>query len=579
MTTQLQVSIGQASNKGRKELNQDFHGALIPQDSSLTSKGIALSLADGISSSEVSQHASEAAVKSFLEDYYCTPESWTVKTSVQRVLKAANSWLYHQTRNSPYRYSPDRGYVCTFTTLVFKSNTAHIFHAGDTRVYRIAGNHLEQLTDDHRLWVSRDKSYLRRALGMKDHLQLDYRSDPLEQGDIFILATDGVYEFVTDYDIISAIQEQQDNLDKAAQKILTLAYEQGSDDNLTIQIARIDTLPDKEASEVQQQADHLPLPPELKPRMLFDGYEIVRELHKSHRSHLYLAADPERNENLVIKVPSVDMSENREHLERFLMEDWVARRINNLHVLKPYKTARKCNYLYTTTEYIQGQTLRQWITDNPQADLETVRRIIEQIATGLRAFHRQEMLHQDLRPDNIMIDNAGTVKIIDFGSTRVAGLMETSANKVHDTMLGTLQYSAPEYFLGESGSPRSDLFSLGVIAYQMLSGRLPYGTNVAKATSRAAQRKLNYQSVLDDERTIPIWVDEAIRKAVHYDPLQRYEEVSEFVYDLRHPNKAFVNKTRPPLIERSPVFFWKMVSLILFLIIIVLLNTNPAITP
>ena len=86
-----------------------------------------------------------------------------------------------------------------------------------------------------------------------------------------------------------------------------------------------------------------------------------------------------------------------------------------------------------------------------------------------------EMLHQDLRPDNIMIDKTGTAKIIDFGSTRIAGIADDDASAAHDDILGTAQYTAPEYFLGEGGSPRSDIFSLGVIAYQMLTGRLPYG--------------------------------------------------------------------------------------------------------
>jgi len=578
MSKTLQISLGQASDKGRKNINQDFYGATIPKDPLLTSKGIAISLADGISSSDISQHASESAVKGFLEDYYSTSESWTVKTAVQRVLKATNAWLYSQTRNSQYRYSPDKGYVCTFSTLILKSNTAHIFHVGDTRVYRFSNNHLEQLTEDHRLWVSKEKSYLRRALGMKDQLELDYQSLSLEVGDSFILATDGIYEFVDEKFVKETINANNNDLNKAAILILDKAYEQGSDDNLSIQIVQIDQLPEQEVSEIYKDLATLPFPPELKPRMQFDGYEIIRNIHMNHRSHIYIAVDNETKKQVIIKIPSVDLRNDEKYLERFLLEEWIARRIDNAHVLKPCLQTRKRHYLYIVTEFIKGQTLKQWMIDNPAPDVETVRNIIEQVATGLRAFHRQEMLHQDLRPDNIMIDDTGTVKIIDFGSTRVAGLAETRSHLNTNEILGTVQYSAPEYFMGETGTPRSDMFSLGTIAYQMLSGRLPYGTNIAKATTRAAQRKLSYQSVLDDERTIPAWVDEVIRKAVHPDPFQRYEEISEFIFNLRQPDKAFINKIRPPLMERNPVLFWKIVSIILLLIIIFLISNNPQLT-
>ncbi|MCU7861349.1 MAG: protein phosphatase 2C domain-containing protein, partial [Candidatus Thiodiazotropha sp. (ex Lucinoma kastoroae)] len=160
MTTHLRITSGQYSDKGQKPLNQDFHGVMVPEEPLLSSKGIVVALADGISSSDVSQIASEASVKGFIEDYYSTTESWAVKTSAHRVLQATNSWLYAQTRNGPFRYEMNRGYVCAFTALILKSTTAHIFHIGDTRVYYLTGNRLEQLTEDHRLWVSRDKSYL-----------------------------------------------------------------------------------------------------------------------------------------------------------------------------------------------------------------------------------------------------------------------------------------------------------------------------------------------------------------------------------------------------------------------------------
>lgn len=171
----------------------------------------------------------------------------------------------------------------------------------------------------------------------------------------------------------------------------------------------------------------------------------------------------------MIKIPAVDMRGNPDYLARFLMEEWVARRITNAHVLKPSLQTRRRNYLYIVTEFIKGKTLKQWMIDHPEPGLEDVRNIIEQVAKGLRAFHRQEVFHQDLCPDNIMIDETGSVKIIDFGSVRVAGLSEITSPMTQQNILGTAQYGAPEYFLGEVGSKHADMFSLGIICYQMLS--------------------------------------------------------------------------------------------------------------
>lgn len=221
------------------------------------------------------------------------------------------------------------------------------------------------------------------------------------------------------------------------------------------------------------------------------------------------------------------------------------------------------------TEYLEGKSLAQWIIDNPKPSLEQIRNIISQIAKGLQAFHRQEMIHQDIRPANIMIDNTNTVKIIDFGSTYIAGVTNT---KDAELLKGTMRYSAPEYFLGHAGTARSDIYALGVIAYEMLSGgKFPYGVNIAQAKSVNAQRRIQYTSLINDESELPIWIDDALQKALHINPLKRYETLSEFVYDLHHPNKAFLNRTRPPLIQRNPVMFWQGVSFSLLLIIVFIL--------
>ena len=225
------------------------------------------------------------------------------------------------------------------------------------------------------------------------------------------------------------------------------------------------------------------------------------------------------------------------------------------------------------TEYVEGQTLAQWMIDHPKPDLETVRRLIEQVAAGLQAFHRQEMLHQDLRPENIMIDRDGTVKIIDFGSARVAGhRRDAGARLRRRSSSAPSQYAAPEYFLGEPGRRQSDVFSLGVIAYQMLSGRLPYGARVPQSRTREAQRRLTYALGAGRRRARSRpGSTTRCKKAVHPDPDKRYAELSELVYDLRHPGEAFLNRTRPPLLERDPVTFWKGVCLLLAVVIVILL--------
>ncbi|CAG7856537.1 hypothetical protein MCAMS1_01060 [biofilm metagenome] len=571
MPSQLIVSVGQHTDKGQKSSNQDYHAFCIPKEPQLSTKGITVAMADGISSSDVSHIASQSAVAGFVSDYYCTTEAWTVKKSAEQVILALNSWLYAQSQQSQYRYDKDRGYVCTFSALIIKSTTAHLFHVGDTRIYRIVDNTLEQLTKDHRFWVSPDQSYLSRALGIDSHLEIEYRSLPLEKGDIFLLATDGVYEHITPEYIIATLKASPDNLDAAAKTLVVQAYDQGSPDNLSAQFVRIEDLPRQEANEHYQRLTELPFPPVLEARTVFDGFTIIRELHASSRSHVYLAIDSVSNERAVIKIPSINLRNDPAYLERFLMEEWIARRINSPYVLKPYAMERKRNYLYNATEYLEGQTLSQWMIDNKKPILEAVRDIVEQIAKGLRVFHRLEMLHQDLRPENIIIDNNGTVKLIDFGSVYVAGLMETDCQNRQNHVLGTAQYTAPEYFLGESGTARSDMFSLGVIAYQMLCGKLPYGAEVAKCKTRSAQYKLNYDSLRYDRPEIPAWVDDAIRKAVQPMPDKRYEDLSEFIFDLRHPNQRFLSRTRPPLLERHPLRFWQGIALVQAVIILVFL--------
>ncbi|KEQ02657.1 bifunctional protein-serine/threonine kinase/phosphatase [Pseudorhizobium pelagicum] len=562
----LRVSIGQYSSAGRKVANQDFHGSIVPEGSALAMKGIALAVADGISSSPVGQVAAETAVKSFLTDYYCTSDAWTVKTAASRVIDATNSWLHGQSRHVENR---DHAHVTTFSALVLKGAKAHVFHVGDSRISRLIDRELEPLTNEHRLSPSRSESYLSRALGMTPAVEIDYRQLSVQSGDVFILSTDGIHDHLPARQIAACITCDND-LSQAAADIAKLALEAGSDDNLTIQIARVDQL-GEEDPPLLDTAELLPATPLPQAPCDFEGFRIHRQIHASHRSHVFVATETASGETRILKFPAIDLREDEAHIRRFATEEWVMRRVSSVHLLKGRTPVLPRRALYLVTDYVEGETLSQWMTDRPLADLRAVRDIIAQIASGLRALHRKEIIHQDLRPDNVMIDGTGTVRIIDFGSAQVAGLAEAVPALDSDDILGTFQYTAPEYFRGERGTEQSDLFSLGVIAYQMLTGRLPYGAAVARTSNRRQQSKLKFRGIRDQRADVPEWVEGAIRMAVHPDPGKRYQALSQFVHDLSHPNPRFIQGRNPPLVERDPLLFWKMLSVALGLLVLGLL--------
>ncbi len=228
MKNKLEITCGQYTNKGKKDINQDFHDIRIPNDHQLKYKGIAIAIADGISSSDVSQEASKVSVISFLQDYYCTSESWSVKKSAQRVLTSTNSWLYSKTRQSQHRYNKDKGYVCTFSSMILKSNSAYIFHIGDSRIYKLRDTSLQVLTKDHRLYISENESYLSRAMGMDSQLAIDYDSISIEKDDIFLFMTDGVYEFIDKKIILTTLEHYKDDYNTAAKILVEAALKNGS---------------------------------------------------------------------------------------------------------------------------------------------------------------------------------------------------------------------------------------------------------------------------------------------------------------------------------------------------------------
>lgn len=552
----LQLSIGQTSRAGIKTVNEDSIGIRIPAPELMTTKGAVAIIADGVSAAEAGREASETSVQNFLSDYYSTPDTWTVKKSAQKVLTALNRWLFSQSR----QFSDMKGYLTTLSAVVFKSHGAHIFHVGDSRVYRVRANNLEQITRDHAIAISDRQSYLTRSMGLDINLDVDYHFCQLEQGDIYLLSTDGMHDFVSHREITDTINNYSADLESASQQLLQRALDNGSDDNLSCQLLRVDYLPQQQVDDVVSKLTALPFPPDLEAGMVLDGYRVIREIHASNRSHLYVVEDSASGLQYCMKTPSVNFEDDPAYIERFVMESWIGCRINSVHVVKVIEPRQKKSCLYYLTEYVDGLTLAQWIRENPNPPVQEVVFLATQIANGIRAFHRRETLHQDIKPDNVVIDKNGVAKLIDFGSCFVAGIAEISSPIARDIALGTASYSAPEYTIKKKPSYQADIFSLAVICYEMLTGQLPFGGKLEKCHNARDFMKTEYTPSYQLNPLVPAWIDGALRKSLRYSPERRHQEVSELVYELQHPNSKYLQSGFRPLAEKDPLLFWKLTT-------------------
>jgi serine/threonine protein phosphatase PrpC len=573
MTRQLSVRFGGYSSAGHKSCNQDAFAAHQPDNGDRQFKGVAAAIADGVSSCADSHIASQTSVTGFVQDYFSTPHNWSVKNSVSRVMTGLNNWLFQE--NSQPRRMHD-SMLCTFSALVIKSNTLHCFHLGDSRIYRYLNGELEQLTRDH---TRREggRNYLARALGGNQHLEVDYQSQVLEENTRLLLTTDGVHEFLSHAQLKALLADSETDLEQTARSIVKAALEAGSDDNLTALLLSVDQLPLETLDETHNRLTALPIPPVMTVGNKIDDYEVLEVIFSGTRSHMYRVKDLESGQHYVLKAPSLNFSEDPLYLDGFVREEWVGQRINHPNVMKTFEPPRAKRFMYYLGEHIEGITLRDWINDHPHPDLDEVRRIIKQVVQGLRAFQRADMVHQDLKPENIMINRDGQVKVLDFGTVRIAGIEELCSPLDKSVPQGSVNYVAPEYLMGLSGSFRADLFSLAVIAYEMITGKLPYKARSVKQVKIDHYRELTYLPALHQRPDLPLWVEGCLQKALQPNPQHRYDAFSEFIQDLCVPNASLEARIRhQPLIEKHPVRVWQGVCALLFILNLVQLLINGA---
>ncbi len=558
----LRLDVAFKSDTGRKPVNEDNAGAKSPAEAFLLeNKGITLVVADGVSSAEAGQEASRYSVASFIEDYYKTPDSWSVGHAGETILTALNLHLY---RKSHQYITEGKGFLTTFSSVIVKGRTAHYFHIGDSRIFHLFRNDdselkLQQLTQDHTAYIEKHRAVLARALGMDSRINIDYGRQPVREGDRFLLTSDGVHDFLKPERLLELLSAQG-SAEEIAERIVNSAYESGSDDNISAVVGCIQFLPEESLDDYSVKLTRLPFPPDLAVGTSVDGFRIKDILFESARSQLYRVEDMETGEVLAMKTPSRNYIDDISYIDRFIQEEWIGSRIDSDYVVKIIQPKRKKSCLYYLMEYVEGVGLNKWIEQHQPPSPKCAIAIVKQIAAGLQAFHNNEAIHQDLRPANIMIAQDEQVVIVDFGSVYVAGLAELQRPLQHIGALGTASYSDPLYLLGKNPGVQGDVYALATIAYEMFTGHLPYGREIEECRTAFDYDRLRYREASRFNPVIPVWFDGALKKGVDFDLEYRYSHIGALVKDLVNPNPEFLREDPVVQKQASSLMLWKMLS-------------------
>ena len=558
--TGVRASVGFASKTGRRKDNEDFAGTLFGAELPEPRQEVIAAIADGIGGAKGGRIAAETAVRGFLDGFCDLPETMEVQRAGSKIISALNGWI-----NTMGRQDPNvAGMGCTLTALVLRGRIAHLLHVGDTRAYRLSGDRLTCLTTDH---VRQDgtgrSNTLNRALGVEPDVRLDYASQPMALHDRFLLCSDGVHGFLLDQSIADILRERSAPEDTAGALVAT-ALRSGSTDNCTALVLDVVALPTTGSADISAAILQLPIIPVPVRGETIDGYVLTALISDGRYTRLFGAQDEIDGGIVALKFPKPEIASLDAYRAAFVREAWVGARVHNPwvgRVIELPPGRQTC--LYTVMPLYQGELLETRLSRSPVLGLEEGRNIAVKLARAVAALHRAGIIHRDIKPDNVILEAGGSLKLIDLGVVRVPGLEEFSPENIP----GTQAYMAPEMFEGETGNEATDIYALGVTMFRAFTGQYPYGNLDATSPPRR-DRPRDFSALRPD---LPAWVQAALSRAVAVDPAKRYHDMTEFAFEIEAgPARAPTEIRRPrTLYERAPLQVWQGVAALLGLALLV----------
>src|ERR1700722_14630627 len=549
--TGVQASVGFVSETGPRERNEDFVAAVFGAELPQPRREVVAAIADGIGGAKGGRVAAETAVRGFLDGFWDLPETMEVRRAAATIIDSLNKWIQSLGRQDPEL----AGMGCTFTALVLRGRIVHLLHVGDTRAYRLSGDRLTCLTTDHVRARADGSRVLYRALGIEAEVRLDYATQPVALHDRFLLCSDGMWGSLTDESIADILRERSAPGD-AAKALVAAALDSGSTDNTTALVMDVVGLPTAQSADiVSNTIMQLPLIPTPIDGQTVDGFVLKVLISDGRYSRLFGAGDEIEGGEVALKFPKPQVATKAIFHAAFVREAWVGSRVTSpwlggiIQILPGRQTS-----LYTVMPLYSGELLERRLTRPPMLDLEEGRNIAIKLGRAAAALHRAGIIHRDIKPDNVILEGGGSLKLIDLGVVRLPGLEDFPPENIP----GTTAYMAPEMFQGEAGDVATDIYALGVTMFRTFTGAFPYGNPDATGMP-TVERPRDIAALRPD---LPAWVQAVLARAVALDPGERFAEMAEFASEFEAgPLNAPPPVRRPPtLYERSPVRFWQGVA-------------------
>jgi len=548
----MELTYAELSSVGPvREINEDFVGFWQPP--SLEEKralGSIVALADGVGGLNFGEVASRLAVETSVATFRATSGDHTPQQLITRMFNAANLAVFERGMENHGR---DR-MATTLCLVVLRNDEIVVGNVGDSRVYLVRKGEIRQLSTDHSYVgmqqkfgliseqdakTSEHRSVLTRSVGQDPVIRVDVETCTAFKGDRIVLCSDGLYAHVADSeiaDIVSRLSPAQ-----ACRQLVALAESRGTDDNLSVQVVQ---LADVEKMSyyrgVPMYHEQAPEPEgyELQPgKTLDDRFFITETISRSGMATIFKATDLTTRKDVAVKVPFMEFESDPGFYSRFEREEEIGLQLDHPFILK-FIPVENRSRPYIVTEYLRGYTLAHLLNSvRPMPEKDAVR-LASRVCEALAHMHDHGVVHRDLKPQNIMICSDGTIRILDFGIAKSAeGRRITFAG--FTPAVGTPDYMAPEQVKGKRGDERTDIYSLGAMLYEMVTGTTPF-TGENENMFVIMNARVTGDPVAPRKRNARISepLEEVILHAMEREPKKRFNSIAEMKKELDHPDEV-----------------------------------------